>query len=241
MESIDVLGSVDSWLTLFNWQVLLRLGMAVLLGGMIGVERELRGRPAGLRTMILVCLGATLVMIASDRLPLPFTVGPNRAIVRIDPGRIAAGVVTGIGFLGAGVILRLSDVIRGVTTAATIWFVAALGLVIGQGHYALAIMASATAMIVLWVFSYLERPLHGVVYPTLQLSTAADDAAAVLTTARELVEQRNMRVMDLKVATDVTTGTTELQLFLRATQLFQAHEVVSTVADLEGVRHARWK
>ena len=104
--------------------------LAILLGGAIGLERESRGRPAGLRTHILVCLGATIIMIASTRMgELTQALSPASRI-QVDPGRIAAGIVTGIGFLGAGAIIRIGDLVRGLTTAGCIWFVAAqpLGL-----------------------------------------------------------------------------------------------------------------
>lgn len=97
-------------------EMLLQLLMALILGGAVGMERELRGRSAGLRTLSLVCLGSTLVMMVSAHLSFESASG----VLRADPGRIAAGVITGIGFLGGGVILQLGDIIRGVTTAASI-------------------------------------------------------------------------------------------------------------------------
>src|SRR5512143_587908 len=106
----------------------LRLLLAILLGGAIGLERESRGRPAGLRTHILVCLGATIIMIASTRMGELTQVLSSTSRVQVDPGRIAAGIVTGIGFLGAGAIIRIGDLVRGLTTAGCIWFVAALGI-----------------------------------------------------------------------------------------------------------------
>jgi putative Mg2+ transporter-C (MgtC) family protein len=112
---------------------MLRLALAILLGGAIGLERESRGRPAGLRTHILVCLGATIIMIASTQMAILSQALPQASRIQVDPGRIAAGIVTGIGFLGAGAIIRIGDLVRGLTTAGCIWFVAALGITIGQG------------------------------------------------------------------------------------------------------------
>jgi putative Mg2+ transporter-C (MgtC) family protein len=124
--------------------VFLRLVVAVLLGGAIGYEREVGGKPAGLRTHALVCLGATLFMLVSVRSPDFFPgSGP------VDPGRIAAQVVTGVGFLGAGTILRAGGSVRGLTTAASIWAVAAIGLAVGVGYYITAVFSTGLALVVL--------------------------------------------------------------------------------------------
>lgn len=229
------------WSGMLDTISLLKLVLAVLFGGVIGAERQLRGRPAGLRTMSLVCMGSTLVMMAATQLPLAWMGQTTTAALRVDPGRISAGVLTGIGFLGGGVILRLSDVIRGVTTAAAIWFVAALGIVIGQGYFGLALTATGVGMVVLWFFQFLERPLHGQIYPTVHLLVEAERVGDVLPAARALLLRNEIRLMDLKAATDKATAVTELHLFVRTQQHFQAHEIVDALATLEGVQHVRWR
>jgi putative Mg2+ transporter-C (MgtC) family protein len=127
-------------------EVFLRLAMATVLGGAIGLEREYRHSPAGLRTNILIALGSALFSILS--LELGTAVG--------SPDRIAAQVVTGIGFLGAGAILRRQN-IHGLTTAATIWVNAAIGMAAGLGSYALAAGAAVTTVVVLALLSIMER------------------------------------------------------------------------------------
>ncbi|MCR4433280.1 MAG: MgtC/SapB family protein [bacterium] len=122
------------------WEILLRLFLATLAGGIVGLEREITGKPAGLRTMILVSLGSGLFMILS------ITAFPSGSS---DLGRIAAGVVTGIGFLGAGAIFREGVTIRGLTTAATIWVTCGLGLAIGAGLYLEALFGLIFAIIAL--------------------------------------------------------------------------------------------
>ena len=114
--------------------VLLKLIAAVICGGIVGWQREARDRPAGLRTHVLVCLGATVYTLAS----LSFT-GPTA-----DPGRVAAQVATGMGFLGAGTIIRHGNVVRGLTTAASLWAVAAIGLCVGIGGQAMWVAGMAT-------------------------------------------------------------------------------------------------
>lgn len=229
------------WWGQVDLYIVLQMALAVVLGGVIGIERELHGRPAGLRTMALVCLGATLVMILSNRLLPQLPLGDHGALYRIDPGRTIAGVVTGIGFLGGGVILRLSDVLRGVTTAAAIWFVAALGVVIGQGELGIAMIAAAFGLTVLWVFQYLERPLHGQIYPTVHVVVTADMTAPALERAKTILSQHQMRLMDLKAAKDNAAEVTELHLFVRTQQHFQAPEVITAIAAIDGVQTVRWR
>ena len=127
--------------------------LSVVLGGAIGLEREFRGKPAGLRTNILICMGATLFMIISSKVAQMG--GQN-----FDPGRISAQVVTGIGFLGGGSIMQSGLTVHGLTTAATIWVVGAIGLAIGSSHFSIAIGTSVILLIVLvalrWVESFLS-------------------------------------------------------------------------------------
>jgi len=129
-----------------NGEDLVRILLAMLAGGLIGLEREFRDKAAGFRTLIFICAGAALFTIFSVRLS-----GQG------DPGRIAAALVTGVGFLGAGAILRSGGRIIGLTTAATIWFIAALGMGFGAGEYALTTVMTVIGLIILWVFPILER------------------------------------------------------------------------------------
>lgn len=128
--------------------------MAVALAGAIGVERERKGRAAGLRTHVLVCLGATLAMIVGDLLARQWA--GSDASVWLDKGRIAAGVITGVGFLGAGTIINVGGEQRGLTTAAMIWFVAALGLSIGAGFYWVAVCATILTLLAVILLEYVE-------------------------------------------------------------------------------------
>jgi putative Mg2+ transporter-C (MgtC) family protein len=134
-------------------QYSLRLVFALLIGGLIGLEREFKGKPAGMRTNMLMCMGSCLIMILSVEVAL------NTEKIA-DPGRIAAQVVTGIGFLGAGTIIRSRASVVGLTSAATLWFVAALGLVIGYGRYDLALVSAVLIVITLTAIARLEDRLE---------------------------------------------------------------------------------
>jgi len=135
--------------TLSNWELVARLAAATALGAALGIERELREHEAGFRTHLLVCLGSAVFTVVSAYGFTDFLVG-GTAVVRADPTRIAAQIVTGIGFLGAGAIIRDGMNVRGLTTAANLWVVAAIGIACGAGYYAAALVGAALALLALW-------------------------------------------------------------------------------------------
>ena len=128
-------------------EIILRLVLASFLGGLVGLEREVHGRAAGVRTYLLVSLGSALIMIVSEYLVFKYQGKFPGDFLRVDPGRIAAQAITGIGFLGAGVILRYKNSIRGLTTAACMWVVCAVGLAIGSGYYLFGSVVSGIAIL----------------------------------------------------------------------------------------------
>jgi putative Mg2+ transporter-C (MgtC) family protein len=124
---------------------IVKILLAILIGGLIGAEREFRDKAAGFRTIIFICVGATLFTIYSLKL------GGDE-----DPVRIAASIVSGVGFLGAGAILRDSGRVMGLTTASTIWLAAALGMGVGGGHFSFSVIATGAVLIVFWAFPRIE-------------------------------------------------------------------------------------
>ncbi len=135
-------------------EMILRLVLSVILGGLIGLERQLHRRTAGLRTNILVCLGSCLIMVLSLHIYELY-----RNVAAVDPSRIASGVITGIGFLGAGTIIRERENIKGLTTAACLWVVSAIGLAVGCGYYTAGVVTAALTLMVLFFLRYFERAL----------------------------------------------------------------------------------
>lgn len=133
--------------------LILRLGLAVLLGGVIGFERERHRRAAGLRTHILVCVGSSLIVLTSIYMADHLS-GMNRPC---DPSRVAASIMTGIGFLGAGTIIRSKASVTGLTTAATIWGVAGVGMALGCGFFKAAVYASVAIMVTLTLLGKFTR------------------------------------------------------------------------------------
>jgi len=135
----------------FELEILARLLLAVLLGGFIGYEREHTNRPAGFRTHILVCAGAALVMATSEYLVIRYSISA------VDPARLGAQVISGIGFLGAGTIIRDGVNVRGLTTAASLWAVSCVGLAVGIGFYLGAVAATILIFITLITLKKAER------------------------------------------------------------------------------------
>jgi len=139
-----------------DYEIILKLALACFLGGIIGLERESLNRPAGLRTYTLVCMGSALAMIVSLDMYYQYA-----HTVNADPGRIAAQVVSGIGFLGAGTIMREGANIRGLTTAAGLWVVACIGLAVGAGMYLPAVVTTGLILFVLVYFVKFEEKYTG--------------------------------------------------------------------------------
>ena len=132
-------------------QIIYRLSLTVLLSGVIGLERQVQKRHAGLRTHILLALGSCLIMLTSL-----YVFDIYKDITKLDPARIAAGVITGIGFLGAGTIIRDNEGIRGLTTAASLWVVSGIGLAVGCGFCNAAVYSTVLTLIVLFILRYVE-------------------------------------------------------------------------------------
>ncbi len=141
---------------LTDTQILIRLSLTLVLSGLIGLERQIHRRSAGLRTHILVALGSCLIMLTSLYV---FDIYKNE--VNVDPTRIAAGVITGIGFLGAGTIIREREGIKGLTTAASLWVVAGIGLAMGCGFYSAGVYTTVLALVALIFLRYLEDMILG--------------------------------------------------------------------------------
>lgn len=162
-----------------NWlEACAKFLVALVLSGAIGLERQRKGRGAGLRTHVLVCLGATLLMIVSEYIART----GDQGMLRLDRARIAAGIITGIGFLGAGTIMKSGQEKVGLTTAAMVWFAAALGIAIGAGYLITAMISTAFVLAVVIGLSAFEQllPQHGYFLLNMQLPPAQAEVAQIL-------------------------------------------------------------
>lgn len=168
----------------FQLDLSLRLVLAAVLGAMIGAEREIHGHPAGIRTHMLVALGSGLFTVLSIH---GFGQGPG---VPIDPTRIAAQIVSGIGFLGAGAILKDGIVIRGLTTAASLWATAAVGMAAGAGEYVIGAVGAGIVLISLWPLNAVAERLHGSATPEVQVRLQLDRVDLVGRVSSILLENK---------------------------------------------------
>jgi putative Mg2+ transporter-C (MgtC) family protein len=173
---------------------LARLVVAMIAGGLVGLEREVRGRQAGFRTNLLVALGSCLVMIVSISFASHDWNHPANVNLNIDPARIAYSVMTGVGFLGAGAIVKNGASIRGLTTAAALWCVAALGLSAGFGLYVLTFIATALVLLSLWLLDYVEDVLPKVRYRHVTVRTKW--SAGCVARAVEHIKKAGLYVAD---------------------------------------------
>ncbi|HEY3269135.1 MAG TPA: MgtC/SapB family protein [Armatimonadota bacterium] len=203
-----------------------RLAAAALLGGCIGFQRERDRHPAGLRTHMLVAVGATLITLASDSYP-----GSD--------GRIAAQIVSGIGFLGAGTIIREGPNVKGLTTAASLWAVAGLGIAVGRGGYmmTLACVAAIIILLTLSVFELVER-LY-IERTGMRVLAASLDAGALPKLFQALIESRAVIFSAAQSQPD-STGAIRASIRMAAPRDVPFDALLGKLMHVEGVRHVRW-
>jgi putative Mg2+ transporter-C (MgtC) family protein len=213
------------------WELLLRLAAAGLLGGMIGFEREVSGQPAGVRTHLLVSLGAALFTAAGAYGLLDFESATN---LRYDPTRIAAQVVTGIGFLGAGAIIQSGITIRGLTTAAGLWVAAGVGMVTAFGYWAAALGATAIAVGALYGLKALDRRIiRSIVGKQVYLAITTGELFDIAALER-IVEDHGGRLLSFKVRAE-TDAHRHLSATVRLGEHTQPVELARAVSELPGV------
>lgn len=218
--------------------IVVRLTAAVLLGGIIGLERQIHGRPAGIRTHILVCMGATIIMF------LPGLIKGGSAASAVDinaRARIIAGIVTGIGFLGAGAIIRIGDTVRGLTTAAGIWFTAALGAVIGSGFLVLAIVFAAAGVGITIVFDKLEERIPDAQYRELYVLAAFDRLQAAEEAVRAQFDRKNLELQDTFYEFEKSDASAGIRFVVKNRDMNTGRDLVLACSRIEGVKHAAWK
>jgi putative Mg2+ transporter-C (MgtC) family protein len=210
--------------------------VAGVLGGAIGAEREIRERDAGLRTHLLVGVGAALFTIVSAYAWADFNFS-SRNGVTYDPTRIAAQIVTGIGFLGAGAIIRQGLSVRGLTTAASLWVVAALGMAAGAGYYSGAVLATVVVLVSLWPLRILAYRIFERIRPgelRLEIELRANESPAVLL---DSLESRGVAVKSFEVEDAHDRRRVVLEVHLEQAQ---PETVTAELMRLEPVLGVRW-
>ncbi len=214
-------------------ELLKRLLLITLIAGAIGYERERHGRAAGFRTHILVGVGSCLVMLTG--MYLADTLAGYRDL---DPTRMAAQVISGIGFLGAGTILRFRASVRGLTTAASLWAVGGIGLAVGAGFLHGAILTGLIVMVVMFGFSRLERAMRKDWYQTLVIETigTGQDLARI----RQLLSEYDIEIRDLDIKEGRQPNQVQLEFQVKLLPDQPREEIINQLMRLERTVGARW-
>jgi len=210
------------------WEDVFKLVLAMVLGGLVGLEREITNRPAGFRTHTLVCMGSTLVMVTSMHLFRLY-----HDIVNLDPARLGAQVISGIGFLGAGTILKDKTRVRGLTTAASLWVVACIGLAVGAGLYGLSILVAVLAYVTL----ILLKKMEGFLKQRSEIEEIELDIRNVpgqIAKVTECMGRLNVQIRDIKIEpTDEPWVQTKFYVMLP--RGMKREELMEELKTVEGV------
>lgn len=218
----------------FDIYLLYRLMLASFLGGLIGLEREIHGRPAGFRTHLLVSLGACLFTITSIEMYRVFGNFTGSAPVGVDPGRVAAQVVTGIGFLGAGAIIRERASIRGLTTAACLWVAAALGVACGIGLFWLAVSVTVIALVNLLLLKEVEKRLSRDTYVLVKVW--GEDRADFIASVYHSLNESGVQRVDAKLQRDIEHGVMFLEFQVKQPKKASSADLLARLSTVEGVK-----
>lgn len=216
---------------MLHWEIVImfRLLLAAFCGGIIGYQRERMEKPAGFRTHVLVCVSSALLMIVSYY--------PFKGLSYADPSRIAAGAITGIGFLGAGAIISQGAVVKGLTTAASIWAVAGIGLAAGIGLYFPTIVSTLLILAVLSIFKQMEvRLLRG--HHTLSLIT--QDRPGQLGKISSYLGEAGVNIKHVDLQCDDERKVCSIRLTLEVPPCVKENDVAQSLSRLEGVSQVTW-
>ncbi len=222
----------------YELAILVKLLLAALAGGLVGLEREKHGRPAGLRTNILVSVGACTMMVVSEAFFLKYEGLDVQSVLRLDPSRTAAQIVTGIGFLGAGVILKEGASVRGLTSAATLWVVAGLGMAFGMGHISLGVISTALALISLTLLKKLDPVMKKDRF--LTVTVTAENRESLNDELLTLLEKRGLVLADLSSHVDVANQEIFFQMVVTQQQKRIGRELTQAILQFNGVKKVHY-
>ena len=211
-----------------DWEIALKLFLGMIFGGIIGLEREIGNRPAGFRTHTLVCMGSVLVMLTSE-----YLFNTYHSVTNLDPGRLGAQVISGIGFLGAGTIMKDGSRVRGLTTAASLWVVACIGLATGVGFYWGALTATILSYITLVLLKKFEGHMPGV--RDYEIHMDIRNVPGQIVQITNVLAALNIRIRHIHVEPGEEEVT---QAYFRVTlpQGLNRKTLVGELARLDGVR-----
>ncbi len=208
-------------------EIVLRIGLAALLGMVVGFERERQNQPAGLRTHTILAIGSCLAMTISINLSGQF---PNTG----DPARLAAQVVSGIGFLGAGAILRYGTNVKGLTTATSLWTIAIVGLAVGAGHYFASLATTIALLIVLVLLNILEKKLIRV-YTTVNVMVTAVGVPDLTDRLQAAFKELNKKIISTGIEFNTPANSTTVSLVIKAIEDESFEDILSVISEMPGV------
>jgi putative Mg2+ transporter-C (MgtC) family protein len=224
-----------------TWQdIFVRISLTVVAGFLIGLNRGEHGRAAGLRTTMLVCLAASLSMIEVNLL-LPMAGKTSTSFISLDLMRLPLGILSGMGFIGAGAIVRRDSLVMGVTTAATLWFVTVVGLCLGGGQIGLGLVGLALGLIILWALKRLEMRVHH--DHSAQLLIVTDPQGPTEKDIGDTLKSARYEVVSSKVAFANRTKQSKFQFELRWHEPGTVRETPPEVMELArhpGIRRLEW-
>jgi putative Mg2+ transporter-C (MgtC) family protein len=212
-------------------EIVFKLSLACILGGIVGLERESLNRPAGFRTYTVVCVGSALAMVVSIDMFTQFYHHVNA-----DQGRIAAQVISGIGFLGAGTIMKEGATIRGLTTAAGLWVVACIGLAAGAGMYMAAIVATFLILFVLIYFARFEHRFTGMrLYKGIVM--LVDDQPGQVGIIGSILGELNVLIKEINLDREESENQLEIELLLQLPPETSVSQVIERLSNIQGLHH----
>ena len=214
--------------------ILSRLLLALLAGGVIGIERALHGREAGFRTHTLVCISSSLLMLL---MAYQWQLVPVEHLdtVRTDPTRMAQGIMTGIGFLGAGVIIKEGLTVRGLTTAASIWMTSAIGIVIGLGFYFPALAATILTILILSTFRWIEDKIPSMKYARLTIRFIRSQKYADEDSLRRLIDEHNIKSFEAGYRLDESGRHFQYEMTIRTKDQTNFRQLAQSLVEMEDV------
>ena len=224
----------NSFMGSFELSIMIKLILAALAGGLVGLEREKHGRPAGMRTNLLVSVGACTIMIISEAFYLKYGMHGAETVLRLDPSRTATQIVTGIGFLGAGVIVKEGATVRGLTTAAGLWVVAGLGMAFGMGFFSLGVISTVLVLVSLLSLSKLDSMINKDLYLTLSVTGERRDN--LFDELMNLVKDMGLKASGISSQVDLVENEIFIKMVLTQQRKRVGQELSAAVEKLEGIK-----
>ncbi len=215
-------------------QIILRVLVGAALGAVVGFERERQDQPAGLRTHMILVIGATLAMVLSVNLGFLYA----RPGTPADPARLAAQVISGIGFLGAGAILRYGFNVKGLTTATSLWTMAIVGMAVGAGYYLVGVITTALMLIVLTLLNILENRFVRTSI-SRYISIEADYSKGLVKSIRHIVQEMSDSLLSFNIQKHVKNKRLRIQVVARVSRDQALEELIEVLSDVDGVRNLK--